>query len=169
MPFRAAIDAGVAAVMTGHLLVPAFDEANPATLSRRIVTDLLRGELGFHGLVFTDDLDMKAIAAGDDARARGGGAAIRAGCDVALSCGVDIGAHASAIEALVRAVEEEELPRARVEGRAGAPAPAPRSGSPRFQGHRSASAWRPMSGDGMQALVGCTAHQLVAEEMRRFA
>ena len=66
VPFRAAIAAGVRAVMPGHLLVPALDAEHPATVSRRIVTDLLRGELGFTGLVVTDALDMGG-AGGPDA------------------------------------------------------------------------------------------------------
>jgi beta-N-acetylhexosaminidase len=61
LPFSAAIGAGVAAVMTGHLVVPELDEG-PATLSRRIVTDLLRDELGFDGLVVSDALEMRAVA-----------------------------------------------------------------------------------------------------------
>jgi beta-N-acetylhexosaminidase len=60
-PFRAAIDAGVQAVMTGHLLVPALDARWPATLSRRMLTDLLRDELGFSGLVITDGIEMRAL------------------------------------------------------------------------------------------------------------
>ncbi|HSP73194.1 MAG TPA: glycoside hydrolase family 3 N-terminal domain-containing protein, partial [Gaiellaceae bacterium] len=59
---RAAIDAGVRCVLTGHLLVPELDH-RPATLSRRIVTELLRGELGFDGLVVSDALDMRALRA----------------------------------------------------------------------------------------------------------
>ncbi len=62
LPFRAAIEAGVEAIMTAHLLVPAYDTL-PATLSRRILHDLLRGELGFDGLIVTDALDMRAISA----------------------------------------------------------------------------------------------------------
>src|SRR3954447_14577323 len=54
VPFRAAIQAGVLSVMTGHLLVPAYDDEFPATLSRRILVELLRDELGFDGLVVTD-------------------------------------------------------------------------------------------------------------------
>jgi beta-N-acetylhexosaminidase len=61
VPFRAAIAAGVQAVMTAHLTVPALDAA-PATLSERVVTGLLRDELGFGGLVVSDALDMRAIA-----------------------------------------------------------------------------------------------------------
>ncbi len=61
-PFRAAIAAGSAAIMTGHLIVPALDD-RVATLSRRITTDVLRNELGFKGTVVTDALEMKAISA----------------------------------------------------------------------------------------------------------
>ncbi len=85
-PFRAAIDAGVRAVMSGHLLVPAYDPHVPATLSRRILEDLLRAELGFDGLIVTDAIEMgavtdrygidgatvRAIAAGADAICVGG-------------------------------------------------------------------------------------------------
>ncbi|HKX72177.1 MAG TPA: glycoside hydrolase family 3 N-terminal domain-containing protein, partial [Acidimicrobiales bacterium] len=60
VPFRAAVAAGCAAVMTAHLHVPALDD-QPATVSRRILTDLLRGELGFSGCVVTDALDMAGI------------------------------------------------------------------------------------------------------------
>jgi beta-N-acetylhexosaminidase len=62
VPFRAAIDAGVESVMTGHLLVPAYDPDTPATLSRPILTGLLREELGFDGLVVTDGIEMRAVA-----------------------------------------------------------------------------------------------------------
>ncbi|WP_461017107.1 glycoside hydrolase family 3 protein [Streptomyces daliensis] len=61
-PFRASLDAGVRAVMSGHLLVPAYDPDLPATLSRRILHDLLREELGFDGLVVTDAIEMGAVA-----------------------------------------------------------------------------------------------------------
>ncbi|WP_327045940.1 glycoside hydrolase family 3 protein [Microbispora sp. NBC_01189] len=61
-PFRAAIAAGVRAVMCGHLLVPAVDVL-PATLSRTVLTGLLREEMGFGGLVVTDAIEMRAVAA----------------------------------------------------------------------------------------------------------
>ncbi|MFD5280715.1 glycoside hydrolase family 3 protein [Streptomyces rubrogriseus] len=85
-PFRAALAAGVRAVMSGHLLVPAYDPDLPATLSRRILHGLLREELGFDGLVVSDAIEMgavtrrygidgatvKAVAAGVDAVCVGG-------------------------------------------------------------------------------------------------
>lgn len=58
-PFKAAIDAGADAVMTAHIVVPALDNSGlPATLSKPILTDLLRGELGFDGVIITDALGM---------------------------------------------------------------------------------------------------------------
>ena len=61
-PFRAAIDAGVKSVMTAHILAPRYDAEFPATMSRKVLVDLLRGELGFTGLVVTDGIEMGAIA-----------------------------------------------------------------------------------------------------------
>lgn len=63
VPFKAAIDAGVAGVMSYHGLVSALDPENPATLSKRVITDLLGTELGFKGVTFSDALEMRAIAA----------------------------------------------------------------------------------------------------------
>ncbi|MCL4425442.1 MAG: beta-N-acetylhexosaminidase [Firmicutes bacterium] len=63
-PFRAAMAAGLDAIMTAHITFPAIDPApgRPATLSRPVLTELLRQELGFAGLIFTDSMEMKAIA-----------------------------------------------------------------------------------------------------------
>jgi beta-N-acetylhexosaminidase len=166
VPFRAAIEAGVAAIMTGHLLVPALDGERAATLSPKIVTDILRGDLGFDGLVFTDDIDMKAIA-GRMTQARAVVSAIAAGCDVTLLCGTNIEAHASALEALVHAVEREDLPWKRVEEALDHQ----RRAKERFaamKGTTLSRRWRPMPPPALRALVGCTDHQLIAEEIRRF-
>lgn len=64
-PFRSAIYAGVASIMTGHLLVTAWDEKNPATLSRTIITEQLREKFGFQGLIVTDALIMGGITKND--------------------------------------------------------------------------------------------------------
>ncbi len=83
-PFAAAIRAGVASVMTAHVLLPALDSTEPATLSARAL-GLLRTELGYDGLVFSDDLDMAAVAdryPAADLIAR----ALEAGVDVLLAC-----------------------------------------------------------------------------------
>lgn len=63
VPFKASIAAGVDAIMTGHLMLPALDTENPATLSPNIVTGLLQYAWGFQGLVVTDALNMKALSA----------------------------------------------------------------------------------------------------------
>ena len=60
-PFRAAVAADVATIMTAHVLVPSLDEQVPATLSKRIV-GMLRGELNYQGVILSDDLEMKAVA-----------------------------------------------------------------------------------------------------------
>ena len=82
-PFRAAIDADVAAIMTAHIIYPALDADRPATISPTILTDLLRKELGFDGLIITDDMEMKAI---DDRYQSGEAAvmAIEAGADIVM-------------------------------------------------------------------------------------
>ena len=101
MPFRAAIDAGVATIMTAHVLVPSLDEQRPATLSRRIVTGLLREELGYDGVILSDDLEMKAIAKRMDSH-EATVAAIAAGCDAVLMCSGDTAAGGRARSARPR-------------------------------------------------------------------
>ncbi|HEY6958545.1 MAG TPA: glycoside hydrolase family 3 protein [Candidatus Limnocylindria bacterium] len=81
-PFRAAFAAGASMVMTAHVRYHAFDRDAPATLSRTILTDLLRGDLGFDGLCVTDSLDMSGINV--DAPERIVGRAIDAGVDAVM-------------------------------------------------------------------------------------
>jgi beta-N-acetylhexosaminidase len=83
VPFRAAIAAGADAVMTAHVLYRDLDPELPATLSHRIVTDLLRGEMGFRGVVISDALEMAALERGHtiDGILK---LAIKAGVDVLL-------------------------------------------------------------------------------------
>lgn len=84
-PFRAAIDAGVAAIMTSHTVYPHLDGERVSTLSSAIITGLLRDELGYEGVVITDDLEMGAIAeAGSVAEAAL--KALLAGADLLLIC-----------------------------------------------------------------------------------
>ena len=84
-PFRAAIEQDVSAVMTSHAMYPALDPVNPGTLSKKIVTGLLREKLGFEGLIITDDLEMGAIKNGWGV-ATGAVAAFEAGNDLLLIC-----------------------------------------------------------------------------------
>ena len=82
-PFRAAIAAGVESVMTAHLVLPDLDPQQPATLSKAVLTDLLRQQMGFNGLVVTDALVMEAISARHGA-AEAAVLAFEAGADLIL-------------------------------------------------------------------------------------
>jgi beta-N-acetylhexosaminidase len=114
VPFREAIAANVAFIMTAHVLVPSLDEQKPATLSPRIVNALLREELRYPGVILSDDLEMKAIAktyAVPDAAVQ----AIAAGCDGVLICSGNVEVQAATLEALVHAVENGAIPYKRLE------------------------------------------------------
>jgi beta-N-acetylhexosaminidase len=69
--------------MTGHLKFPVWDAENPATLSPAIIRDVIRGEIGFDGLLLTDDIDMEALGGTIPERAA---RAHAAGCDIILNC-----------------------------------------------------------------------------------
>jgi beta-N-acetylhexosaminidase len=81
LPFLALRDCPLG--MTAHVVYEALDADNPATTSRKIIGDVIRGEIGFRGLLFTDDLSMNALAGSLAERAR---AALAAGCDVITHC-----------------------------------------------------------------------------------
>jgi beta-N-acetylhexosaminidase len=85
VPFTRAIAAGIPALMTAHVVYPALDRRRPATLSAPICRDLLRRRLGFRGVLFSDDLEMRAVA-GRQTPERAAVAAVRAGCDMLLVC-----------------------------------------------------------------------------------
>jgi beta-N-acetylhexosaminidase len=113
VPFRAAIDAGLGGMMTAHVAVPELNggsERDPATLSSDVLTDLLRDELDFDGLVFTDAMDMFAIDR-RFSRAEAVVRAVEAGADVLLMV-PDVEA---AIVGLVEAVETGRIPEARID------------------------------------------------------
>ncbi len=69
--------------MTAHLLYTAIDDRNPGTLSQTVIADVIRGRIGFDGLLFSDDISMEALPGGLGERA---GRALAAGCDVVLHC-----------------------------------------------------------------------------------
>jgi beta-N-acetylhexosaminidase len=81
LPFRTLTDMPLA--MTAHVVYTAVDPKRPATTSRRVMREIVRGAIGYDGLVMTDDLSMKALAGNLAERARG---SYRAGCDVVLHC-----------------------------------------------------------------------------------
>lgn len=113
VPFRAAVESGIPALMTSHVLFDALDPEYPATLSPAVLTGLLRKALGFGGLLFTDCLEMAAIAARwpvEDFAVL----AVKAGADLLLiSHSPD--RQVAAVEALVRAVESGEISEERID------------------------------------------------------
>ena len=161
LPFKAAIAAGVATIMTAHVFMPAIDEQRPATLSERVVTGLLREELGYGGVILSDDLEMKAIAS-QYAVPEAAVLAVEAGCDGVLICSGDYDAQAAALEALVRAVETGRLRMTRVEDA--------------LKRHQRAKerflaapvAARPLDVRQLRERLGREEHQAIADEMARF-
>jgi beta-N-acetylhexosaminidase len=148
VPFRAAIEAGVASIMTAHILIPALDPDRPATLSPAIVTGLLKERLGYGGLVLSDDLEMRAIA-GRFGISEATVGAVAAGCDAVLMCGAEPETQFAALEAVIHAVEEGTVP---LKERFLAP-PRPRL----------------LTGTALRQLLGRDEHQSVADDMARFA
>lgn len=106
--FEAAIAAGVPAIMTSHILFPALEDAHyPATMSRRIISDILRGEMGFSGLVLSDCMMMGAIAK-MFGTAPGVLAAIKAGVDLVF-VSHDAALAGKAIEIILEACDTGEI------------------------------------------------------------
>lgn len=112
-PFRHAMESGVAAVMTSHVIYPGLDPEVPATFSAGIVTDLIRRELGFNGLVLTDDLEMGAIVK----HYQIGPASVKsvqAGADMLLVCHKPDRIR-EAVQALTRGVDSGQIDLERLE------------------------------------------------------
>jgi beta-N-acetylhexosaminidase len=113
IPPFAALAKTLPTLMSAHVVYEALDPGVPATLSRRIATELLRGELGFAGVLFSDDLEMRALADRYSVEESAVGA-IAAGCDVLLVC-KDPELTERAHEALCREAERSPAFRARCE------------------------------------------------------
>jgi beta-N-acetylhexosaminidase len=147
LPFREAIRAGIPSILVAHLNCPALDPVAPSSLSRVIVTDILRGELGFDGVVVSDDLEMQAIMARFDV----GEAAVRfleAGGDLILICR-DPDLQRSAVAAVESAVRSERLSRRQVH-----------AALDRVARLRARISPPPhLSSDGAQAVVGAEEHR----------
>jgi beta-N-acetylhexosaminidase len=161
LPFRTAIDASVASIMTAHILIPALDEERPATLSPLVVDELLKRTMGYAGLVVSDDLEMKAISGKfgvPEATVR----AIAAGCDAVLMCGASQETQVESLEAVIHAVEDGTLPLERVEDAF----TRHRRVKERFLATRGAA---PLDERSLRALLGRDEHRAIADEMARFA
>jgi beta-N-acetylhexosaminidase len=152
VPFRRAIAEGVATIMTAHVLAPALDRRLPASLSSAVVTDLLKGDLGFAGVVVTDDLGMKAVSATTPI-GEASVQAVAAGCDVVLLCNSTTDEQVAAIEAIIRAVEGGQIRPTRIDD------------AFRRQHDVKAQWLRPSRPQPPLGVIGCAEHQAVAREM----
>lgn len=112
LPFRMAIAEGIGMIMTAHILYPALDVEHPATLSRKIIEGLLRQQLGYQGVVVTDDLEMGAITR-HDAVERSTVQALCAGADLLLICH-RVELALAARDACLRALAAGELSEQRI-------------------------------------------------------
>jgi beta-N-acetylhexosaminidase len=113
-PFIKAIEGGVDAIMSAHVVFEALEDSSvPSTLSYRILTELLRGQLGFKGLIVTDCLEMKAISEGVGV-AEGAVRALEAGADILL-VSHELERQIAAIEAVIAAVESGRIPESRID------------------------------------------------------
>lgn len=147
-PFRQALAVGCPAVMVAHIRYAAFDPDRPASLSPLVVGNLLRGDLGFDGLVLSDDLEMGAIAA-TGGPGPGARAFVEAGGDLALLCQTTA-AWQAALEALAPLAARAPERLARSRARRGALLA------------RTRSVERPDPG-----VIGCAEHRALAEAVSR--
>jgi beta-N-acetylhexosaminidase len=152
VPFRRAVEAGVAAIMTAHVQVPALDADRVATCSPRVVTDILKDTFGFGGVVMSDDLGMQAMS-NTLALPEASVASVAAGCDVLLLCNATVDAQWTAIEAVIRAAEDGTLSASRLD-----------DALARQQAVKTRIGSRAAAAPGLD-VVGCEAHRAVAAEM----
>jgi len=162
VPFRAAIEAKGATIMTAHVLMPALDEKRPATLSRRIVTGLLREELAYDGVILSDDLDMKAVAAEYQVPAAAV-LAVEAGCDGVLVCQSGQGTQVETLEAIIHALEDGRLARGRVDDAL------KRQQRAKERFLTALAPTRPPDARALRDSLGRDEHRAIADEMARFA
>jgi beta-N-acetylhexosaminidase len=154
-PFAAAIKAGVATIMTSHIIFKKIDPELPATMSRPILQGLLRETLGFRGLIVSDDLEMKAIADNygiEQTIVRGA----NAGIDLFFIChNHDL--QLQAMDLLLAAVERGDVPRERID-----------DANRRIDEVIAKYVQPPVSEDAL-SVVGCPEHVAVAEKVRELA
>jgi beta-N-acetylhexosaminidase len=153
VPFRAAAAAGVAAMMTAHVVYPALDPDRPATLSPAICTRL-RQAIGFDGLLVTDDLEMQAIV-GRGSIADAAVEAIAAGCDLALVCH-DFDAQERVLHALLGEAARSSTFRARCE-----------QAAERVRRARERAVATPLDDEAVRVAVGGAASRAIQDEMNR--
>ena len=154
-PFKAAIDAGVATIMTAHVVFDAIDPKYPATMSRAILHGVLREQLGFNGAILSDDIEMKAIAnyfGLEEAVIQ----SANAGVDLFMVCHVEQ-TQEQALEILIRAVEHGQVKPERIE-----------------EANRRIDALvsrfvKPPSDDDPTPKIGTAEHRAIADRVRELA
>jgi len=154
-PFRAAIAAGVASLMTAHVVYPGVDAARPATLSPAVCT-AMRDQLGFRGLLLSDDLEMRAVAARWSIE-ESAVLAVAAGCDALLVCESDE-QQERAVDALEREAGRSPAFRARCDEALG-----------RVHAARERATGRPVDDDALARVIGGPESRAVSAEMARRA
>ena len=155
-PFRRAAAAGIATMMTAHVLYRALDDQLPATLSPAIITRLLREQMGYDGVVLTDDLEMHAIVdhyGPGDAAVR----AVLAGCDVLLIC-KERDREVAAFEAVEKAVASGTIDMERLD-----------QSVARIQRvkQRYLLPYRPAVISDAKLIAGCRTHQALLQSIRQ--
>ena len=155
-PFRRASAAGIASLMTAHVLYKALDDRLPATLSPEIITHLLREQMGYDGVVLTDDLEMHAIVdhyGPGDASVR----ALLAGCDMLLIC-KERDREVAAFEAVEKAVASGTIDTSRLDRSVG-----------RIQRikQRYLFPYRPAVISEAKLIAGCRTHQALLQSIRQ--
>jgi len=156
VPFRRAIAADVAMIMTAHVMIPIVDERRLASFSPVVVQQILKDSLGYRGVVVSDDLGMKAVSA-ETPLGEASVLAIQAGCDAVLLCNSTADEQVEALEALIRAAESGRLKQKRIDDAMA------RQHDVKVRMRDRAPA-RPAALD----VIGSAAHQLVAADMARW-
>jgi beta-N-acetylhexosaminidase len=158
VPFRAAIAADVAVIMTAHITFPAVDDTPglPATLSPKVLTDLLRREMGYKGLLITDSLAMGAIEASGRTIPQAAVEALAAGADLLLFAG-GYDTHRAAYRELVWAVHSGRIPLARLDDAV--------RRILLYKARYGILDWQPVNPEMVPERVGTEAHRAVAYEI----
>jgi beta-N-acetylhexosaminidase len=154
-PFEAAVRAGVAMIMTAHVIFEPIDSKYPATMSKPVLDGLLRQRLGFKGVVVSDALEMKAVAANfpvEEVVTRGA----NAGVDIFSPC-EESDLRDRAIDALIKAVENGDVSPQRLEGAGG-----------RIDALMSRFV-KPAVGAEAREVLGCAEHQAVIDQLLQLA
>lgn len=153
-PFIEAIGIGLETIMTAHILYPAWDPLMPATLSERIVKELLRKTIGFEGLILSDDMEMDAIARNYSIE-KATVNAVKAGVDVII-IGSDLEKQEGAVQSVLKAVDEGVLSETRIEESV--------ERIKRLK-NKYLLPYRPTNCNDVGTIIGCREHREVADEI----